>query len=115
MSAWITDKTIKSMYSLLRSMPPFNQWNLPPSYKIKFKVVHDLPLLGHLHVYPKLKMEIGTKHQEHFESVLTTVAHEMVHLSLYLEGCGSYHQHRKPFRERTAQIGDLYGFDKKTL
>ena len=114
MSAWITDKTIKSMYSLLRSMPPFNRWNLPPAYKIKFKVVHDLPLLGHMHMKP-FKMEIGTKHQEHFESVLTTVAHEMVHLSLFIDGCPSFNQHRKAFRMKTAQIGDLYGFDRKML
>lgn len=114
MSDWITDKTIKSMYSLLRSMPPFNKWNLPPSYRIKFKVEHDLPLMGQMHFKP-YKMVIGTKHQEHFETVLTTVAHEMVHMSLYIDGCPSYHQHRKPFRLKTAQIGDLYGFDRKTL
>lgn len=114
MSAWITDKTIKSMYSLLRSMPPFNKWNLPPAHKIKFKVRHDLDLLGHMYMKP-FKMEIGTKHQEHFESVLTTVAHEMVHLSLFIDGCPSFNQHRKAFRMKTAQIGDLYGFDRKML
>ena len=60
-------------------------------------------------------MTIGTKHQEHFETVLTTVAHEMVHLSLYIDGCPSFNQHRKAFRMKTAQIGDLYGFDRKML
>lgn len=114
MSTWITDKTIKSMYSLLRSMPPFNKWNLPPAYKLKFRVIHDFDLLGEMDVH-KLVMKIGTKHQEHFESVLTTVAHEMVHLSLYIDGCASFNQHRKPFRMKTAQIGDLYGFDRKML
>ena len=114
MSAWITERTIKSMYSLLRSMPPFNKWNLPPAYKIKFKVDHNLPLMGQMDVEKKI-MTIGTKHQEHFETVLTTVAHEMVHLSLYIDGCPSFNQHRKAFRMKTAQIGDLYGFDRKML
>lgn len=114
MSAWITEKTVKSMYSLLRSMPPFNQWNLPPAHKIKFKVCHKSDLLGHMDVKP-FRINIGTKHQEHFESVLTTMAHEMVHLSLYIDGCPSYNQHRKSFRLKTAQIGDIYGFDRKTL
>jgi hypothetical protein len=31
MSELVTDKTIKAMYSLLRQMPPFNMWKLPPA------------------------------------------------------------------------------------
>jgi predicted SprT family Zn-dependent metalloprotease len=114
MSELVTDKTIKAMYSLLRQMPPFNMWKLPPASKIKFKVVHDLKFMGEMHMKP-YKMNIGLKHQEHFITILTTVAHEMIHLHLYLEGVKSYNQHRKVFRTKAHQVGTIFGLDRKTL
>ena len=93
---------------------PFNKWNLPPASKIKFKASHDLDFLGTMDVKP-FKMTIGSKHQEHFETILTTVAHEMIHLSLYLEGVPSYNKHLRKFKEKAHEIGTLYGFDRKWL
>lgn len=114
MSAIITDQSVKAMYSLLKKMPPFNEWNLPPAHLIKFKVDPELKCLGELHVKP-FKMKFGTKHQEHFMTILTTVAHEMIHLHLYIEGVKSWNQHRKIFRDKANQIGNLFGLDRKTL
>jgi len=114
MSEWITDQSIKDTYSMLRRLPPFNQWNLPPAYKIKFKVIPDFKFMGEMHMKP-YKMLIGTKHQEHFVTLVTTVAHEMIHLALYLEGVPSYNVHGRKFKEKAHQVGALYGFDRKTL
>lgn len=110
----ITDQTIKATYTFLRKMPPFNKWKLPPANKIKFKADHKLSLLGEMHMKP-FKMVIGSKHQEHFETILTTVAHEMIHLALYLEGVPSYNMHIRKFKEKAHEVGTLYGFDRKWL
>jgi hypothetical protein len=114
MSEIITEQSVKMIYSMLRKLPPFDSWKLPPASKIKFKVDPNFKFMGELDVKP-YKMTFGTKHQEHFLSIVTTVAHEMVHLHLYLEGVASYNQHRRIFRQKSAEIGSLYGFDRKTL
>lgn len=110
----ITDQSIKAIYIMLRKLPPFNKWNLPTASKIKFKANHELPFLGEMHVKP-YKMVIGSKHQEHFETIITTVAHEMIHLALYLEGVPSYNKHLRKFKEKSHEVGTLYGFDRKWL
>ena len=114
MSAIITEQSVKMIYSMLRKLPPFDSWGLPPAYKIKFKVLEDFKFMGELQVKP-YKMTFGTKYQEHFETIVTTVAHEMIHLSLYLEGVPSYDQHRRLFKQKAKEIGSLYGFDSKWL
>lgn len=99
---------------MLRKLPPFNKWGLPPASKIKFQVLTDFNFMGSLSVKP-YKMKFGIKHQEHFETIVTTVIHEMIHLSLYLEGVPSYNMHLRKFKEKAHEIGSLYGFDRKEL
>jgi hypothetical protein len=110
----ITEASIRAIYEMLTKIYPFNTWKLPSSRKIKFVVDHKIDLLGQMHMKP-FKMVIGTKHQEHFITVVTTIAHEMVHLKLYLDKDPSYNVHRKSFREKAEIIGELFGFDRKAL
>jgi hypothetical protein len=114
MSELITDQTVKAIYVMLRKLPPFNQWGLPPASKIKFKAIENYKLMGEMNVKP-FKMNIGTNHHDHFVTFVTTVAHEMIHLSLYLEGVPSYNTHGRKFKEKSHQVGSLYGFDRKAL
>jgi len=114
MSELITDKTVKAIYIMLRKLPPFNKWELPPASKIKFKVIQDYKFMGELDVKP-YRMKFGSNHQEHFETIVTTIAHEMIHLSLYLEGVPSYNIHTRKFKEKAHEIGVLFGFDRKNI
>lgn len=114
MSVLITEETVKAIYIMLRKLPPFNQWGLPPASKIKFSVKSEYKVMGELHVRP-YKMKFGTEYQEHFETIVTTVAHEMIHLALYLEGVPSYNMHIRKFKEKSHEVGALYGFDRKWL
>ena len=70
--------------------------------------------MGQMHMKP-YKMVIGTRHQEHFDTLVTTIAHEMVHLNLFLDGVPSYNVHTRLFRSKTAEIAKIFGFDKKSL
>ena len=60
-------------------------------------------------------MRISTHHQETYVNMMRTVAHEMVHLKLYLDGKTHYDKHDKTFRKMMFQFNALYGFDRKEL
>ena len=114
MSKSITVEDVATIYSMLRKMKPFKDWKLPTASQITFIVDPELKFMGTMNMKPYI-LTIGTKHQEHFVTFVTTIAHEMVHLHLYLEGVPSYNQHRKAFRTKAAEIAELFGFDSKTL
>lgn len=114
MSELITDETVKAVYDMLRKMPPFNGWKLPQAHEIKFKADGKINHMGELHVKP-FKLVIGTRRLCFFSILVTTIAHEMIHLHLYLEGVKSWRQHRKAFRNKALEIGLIFGFDGREL
>ena len=110
----INDYTIKVTYDMLRKMPPFNAWALPPPHKIIFESNNDPTICGEFDVEPMI-MRISTHHQETYVNMMRTVAHEMVHLKLYLDGKTHYDRHDNTFRKLMYQFNALYGFDRKEL
>lgn len=110
----ITEKSVRDIYKLLKSLPPFNTWKLPSDKQIVFKVIEKYNCMGEMHMKP-FKMVIGANHHDHFETLVTTIAHEMVHLKLYIDKDKSYRRHGVAFRALTAEIGSIFGFDRKTL
>jgi hypothetical protein len=110
----ITADSIKAVYILLRKLPPFNTWGLPSEKHIKFIVKDNFACMGELQVEP-YKITIGSNHHEHFVTLVTTIAHEMAHLKLYVNGVKGFHRHTQEFRDLTAEIGCIFGFDRKTL
>jgi len=110
----INENTVRITYDMLRKMPPFNTWNLPPPHKIIFEVNTDPTICGEFDVEP-LTMRISTHHQETFTNMMRTVAHEMVHMKLYLEGKTHYDKHDKTFRKLMFDFNDLYGYDRREL
>ena len=110
----ITSESVKAIYNLLRKLPPFNTWGLPSDKHIVFLVKDNCACMGELEVEP-YKMTIGINHHEHFITLVTTIAHEMAHMKLHVEGVNGFHRHTQEFRDLTAQIGSLFGFDRKTL
>ena len=110
----ITADSIKAVYILLRKLPPFNTWGLPSEKHIDFIVKDSFNCMGELQVKP-YKITIGSNHHEHFVTLVTTIAHEMAHLKLYVDGVKGFHRHTQEFRDLTSQIGTIFGFDRKTL
>ena len=110
----ITSESVKATYNLLRKLPPFNTWGLPSDKHIVFLVKDNCACMGELEVEP-YKMTIGINHHEHFVTLVTTIAHEMAHMKLHVDGVKGFHRHTQEFRDLTAQIGSIFGFDRKTL
>ena len=109
----VTVETCKAVYNMLRHLPPFNKYELPVPSEIEFIVVHDPELYGSYSPEPHC-ITISTAKQSHLQTLQQTMAHEMVHLILYLQG-KRYELHNKNFYKLTYEIANIYGWEPLDL
>ena len=109
----ITVETCKAVYRMLRELPPFNKYELPRPSEIEFLVVDDPDMYGSYSPEPHC-ITMSTCKMSHLQTLEKTMAHEMVHLILYLEG-KRYELHNKNFYKLTYQIAEIYGWEPKDL
>jgi hypothetical protein len=114
MAKLILEEHIKATYIYLRSIAPFNTWDLPPASKVLFELLDDYEFMGEFDVEP-LVIRLSPLRQCTLENLLKTTAHELVHMKLYLEGKTHYDKHDMTFRKYMSQINELYGWDKLDL
>lgn len=114
MTTIILEEHIKATYIYLRSIAPFNTWDLPPASKVLFELLDDYEFMGEFDVEP-LVIRLSPLRQCTLENMLKTTAHELVHMKLYLEGKTHYDKHDMTFRKYMRQINELYGWDKLDL
>jgi hypothetical protein len=98
---------------MLRELPPFNKYELPTPSEIEFLVVDDPAMYGQYQPEPHC-ITISSAKQSYLQTLEKTMAHEMVHLILYLQG-KRYELHNKNFYKLTYQIADIYGWEPKDL
>jgi hypothetical protein len=109
----ITVETCRAVYNMLRHLPPFNKYELPRPSEIEFIVVDDPALYGQFIPAPHT-ITISTAKNSHLQTFERTMAHEMVHMLLYLQG-KRYELHNKNFYKLTYQVAEIYGWEPKDL
>jgi hypothetical protein len=109
----ITVESCKAVYRMLCELPPFNKYQLPRPSEIEFLVVDDPSMYGQYIPEPH-NITISSAKMSHLQTLEKTMAHEMVHLILYLEG-KRYELHNKNFYNLTYQIAEIYGWEPKDL
>jgi len=110
----INEYTLKLTYDYLRKLPPFNKYKLPIPSKMEFEVDDDKEVMGQLFIEP-FKLHVSTYHQESFNNMVRTTAHEMVHLALYINGKVNYDRHDGAFRKLMMEFNEIMGYDKKEM
>ena len=101
------------IYDYLACQPPFSKWNLPPSEDIKFSISRKRDRFAHYQC-------IGSDHHivvsSHFvgrhETLVATVAHEMIHLHCELAGITTSNPHDATFHKYADRICKLHEFDR---
>lgn len=81
----VTADTIKAVYVLLRSFPPFNRWDLPAADELTFYVVDYKGEWAEYHPERKT-IRVSTARVSTFLSLLQAVAHENCHLRQDISG-----------------------------
>ena len=111
-----TPALMERAYEYLRASPPINRWGLPHADEVEFNVIRIANTRG----YCRSHFEGGKWHHEiaisagsicRTDSLLTTMAHEMVH-----EKCdrlGIRTKHGAKFMELAKKVCEVHGFDPK--
>jgi hypothetical protein len=117
---FITENNIANLYSALIEFPVFDEYKLPPASKVDFVVVHDdticgqyePPEAGEPHV-----ITISTAKCGHLDTVLKTLAHEIIHMICYLESpkTDKYTSHKGLFLKLQKRVANSLGYDPKEL
>jgi hypothetical protein len=117
---FITENNIANLYSALIEFPVFDEYKLPPASKVDFVVVHDdticgqyePPEAGEPHV-----ITISTARCGHLDTVLKTIAHEIIHMCVYLDSpkTDKYTSHKGLFLKLQKRVANTLGYDPKEL
>ena len=108
-----TPETLKAVYDMLCTVPPFDKWNMPDSDEMHFTVCRSPNKLGWC-VFSKNKwsvaISIGTVTR--LNLLICTMMHEMIHVH---EGNVNIDrndvQHSRAFKKWAAQVCDIHNLD----
>lgn len=113
-----TPDALKGAYQYLRGTKPFHAWKLPPPDAVEFAAINNQHLAGSTRtntINGKGFIQLGVNPEKCYTSdyVVSTVAHEMCHMILYLRGSRTWYRHGKPFNQLAQAVCDAHGFDRK--
>lgn len=114
MKPWLTPHILAAGYEYLRASPPFNSLGLPESDDIGFHVGRDTNKAADFGVEAGIPyIRLSEIHHGHTETVLASLAHEMIHLWQHLRGDREHHGPR--FRAMRKKVCAIHGFDPKAF
>lgn len=107
-------ETLAAAYDYLRTTEPFSRWNLPDAEDIQFRVVRDRHLRGWYDLDGKRhRISISSSCVGRTDSLIETMAHEMVHLHQRHAGCDDHGEHGRAFRKLADQVCKIHGWDER--
>jgi len=113
----LTPNMLAAAYEFLRETEPFVEWNLPPAEELGFAVVKDARHFGwfkaHYRRPPHLRILVSERTVGHTNTLLTTMAHEMIHLFLHNTGQDNETAHGPTFQAYAAKVCAAHGWDPK--
>ena len=114
MTLKLTPDMLAAGYDFLRTTAPFSKWRLPESDELGFHVVRDPGLSADFGVEQGVPyIRVSEANNGLAITLLSTLAHELIHLRQYLTGDREHHGPR--FRRMAARVCAIHGFDPKTF
>jgi len=113
----LTPKRLAAVYECLRQYPPFNRYSLPPASGVEFGLVRKNDRSGdYIYFIRNLDshlIRVNPDWNGHFDSVVMTMAHEMLHLHQRVRRLDSRTEHNADFRAKARRICTRFGWDFK--
>jgi hypothetical protein len=100
-------------YEFLASLAPIKSWKLPPSQDVEFRVRAWERFYGEYD--ERGIITISSAKHGHIDTLLRTMAHEMIHQKLHLSGYPHWESHDGRFLELAHSVATELGFDPKEL
>ena len=105
---------IAAGYEFLRQTEPFHHMKLPEAEDIGFHVVRSRKMFADFSVENGIPViRVSTEKNGHTNTLLATIAHEMIHLHQELTGDRETHGPR--FKRMAAKVCRAHGFDPLTF
>lgn len=113
----LTPEACAAVYDCLRQLSPFSGWKLPPADEVAFHVSRDRANHGwaYQHARGEFALEISEVCNGHFNTLASTIAHEMIHLYQFRAGLDSRAEHNADFKRRAARVCAELGWDAKAF
>lgn len=104
---------IEAIYECLRALPPFSRWKLPHGEDVVFRTAYRQDARGEYRRLPSGDHEImvSTACCGHWDTIVMTVAHEMIHLHQERQGLASPSNHNEAFVRTARRVARMYGWD----
>jgi len=107
----LTPPILEAAYELLRATLPFRRWKLPPGEEVAFKVTLTSSYSGATTIAGGFRIELSAHRHGRLSHVITTMAHEMIHVYEGLHGVRSHHG--AGFMRAAMLVCRYHGFDPK--
>lgn len=109
----LTPAILVAAYEFLRATPPFVGWRLPEADDVEFRVSH-FAHLGECHANDGTHViAISARRISHTDTLMRTMAHEMIHLRHNHVGIDTVHG--APFVRDAKLVAKAHGFDPLEL
>src|SRR5579863_4472373 len=118
----LTPEMLEGAYEYLRVSPPFCRWGLPHADHVMFRVLGAKDRFGHFRGrhrkahgddgFSEIAISAGLVRST--DLLLSTMAHEMIHL--YQDETGTARGHHNPrFRKLAKRVCAIHGFDLESF
>jgi len=113
----LTPQRVAHIYDCLREFPPFSHWKLPHSDGVEFRLTlrTDRQADTVITAYKPLdnpRISLSYIKHKHFDSVVRTLAHEMIHLAQAIDHTDTSSQHNEDFKQKAHLVCKNFGFDE---
>lgn len=109
----VTPERLAATYAMLREWPPLSGWKLPPSDAVRFHVAKTDRwhaawwIEGDTH-----HVEVSDKKHAHLSSLLSSMAHEMIHMRQRIARTETPNtEHNAEFYRLAKRVCKSLGFD----
>jgi ABC-type oligopeptide transport system ATPase subunit len=112
----LTAGKLQAIYVMLTNLRPFDAWTMPHTDEIIFQVTSELDAMG-TYVFDDLQekhvLTISKAKNAHLDTVIRTMAHEMIHMKR--GKTRGWNKHDRVFRNHARRIALELGFDPLEL
>lgn len=109
----LSPEMLEAAYEFLRTTEPFRRWTLPHADDVAFKVTRNADRFGAFEASEPPAIAVSERIVGHSQTLLMTLAHEMIHLRHHRAGEAAAHGAR--FRRDAARVCRHHGWDAKAF
>lgn len=113
MSLTLNPEMLAHAYDYLCCTPPFNKWNLPASEDVKFSISRKRDRFAHYQMIGGVHhIVFSTRYVGRHESLIATMAHELIHLHMAESCVDEKNDHGPAFQKYADRVCKLHEFDR---